>query len=222
MKEYYDDGKLLFEGEYKCYKRYNGRIYDKNGKIIDEIKEFKSLKEKEDENKKIKFEGEYLEGKYWKGKYKEYYDIDNHILKFEGEYINGELNGIGKEYNEGGKLIYEGEYLNGKTIGQGKEYYDNGILKYEGEFISLCRKQGKGKLYNIKDELIFEGEFYENKKWNGYGKEYFNEDDENNENNLILKYEGEYHNGKKIGKGKEYNEKGQIISEGIFENGEFV
>ena len=102
VKEYYNDGKLLFEGEYELSERYNGKIYDKNGKIIDEIKEFQSLKEKEEENKKIKFEGEYLEGNSWNGKYKEYYDVDNHILKFEGEYINGKLNGIGKEYNEKG------------------------------------------------------------------------------------------------------------------------
>ena len=52
MKEYYDDRKLLFEGEYKLSKRYNGKIYDKNGTIIDEIKEFENLKEKEEEIKK--------------------------------------------------------------------------------------------------------------------------------------------------------------------------
>ena len=46
MKEYYDDGKLLFEGEYEFYERHNGKIYDKNGEIIDEIKEGESSKKK--------------------------------------------------------------------------------------------------------------------------------------------------------------------------------
>ena len=80
--------------------------------------------------------------------------------------------------------------------------------------------QGKGKLYNKKAELIFEGEFNENKIWNGYGKEYFNQEEEDYESNLIIKYEGEYHNGKKNGKGKEFCEKGQAIFEGIFLNDE--
>ena len=46
------------------------------------------------------------------GKGKEY-DIDGK-LKFEGEYLNGKKNGKGKEYDWDGKLIFEGEYINGK------------------------------------------------------------------------------------------------------------
>ena len=67
IKEYYYDGKLIFEGEYL-----NGK---KNGKC----KEYNY-------NGKLEFEGEYLNGKK-NGKCKEYYD--NGKLKFEGEYING-------------------------------------------------------------------------------------------------------------------------------------
>ena len=36
------------------------------------------------------------------------------ILKYEGEYLNVLRNGIGKEYDINGKLIFEGEYLIGK------------------------------------------------------------------------------------------------------------
>ena len=207
VHEYYDVGKLLFEGEYKNWSRCDGVILDKNGEIIDELKEGQSLKEQQENNKKIQFEGEYLEGKYWIGKIKEYYDDENKILKFEGEYFNGELNGLGKEYNEKGYLLYEGNYISGEKFGKGKIYYDNGILKYEGDICS-SEMQGKGKLYNKKQELIFEGEFYENKIWNGYGKEYFNQDEGCFENNLIIKYEGEYHNGKKMEKEKNMMRKG--------------
>ena len=35
-------------------------------------------------------------------------------IKFEGEYLNGKRNGKGREYDYEGNLIYEGDYLNGK------------------------------------------------------------------------------------------------------------
>ena len=46
MKEYYEKGKILFEGESKENARWNGKVYDENGEIIDEIKEGKSLKKR--------------------------------------------------------------------------------------------------------------------------------------------------------------------------------
>ena len=61
----------------------------------------------------MEYEGEYLNGKRWNGKGKEYDYYGK--LKFEGEYLNGERNGKGKEY-EYGKLKFEGEYLNGKKM----------------------------------------------------------------------------------------------------------
>jgi len=70
-KEYYYDSELKFEGEYLNGKRWNGKGYNKEGKIDFEIKE-------------------------GKGKVKEYHD--NGKLEFEGGYLNGERNGKGKEY----------------------------------------------------------------------------------------------------------------------------
>ena len=44
---------------------------------------------------------------------KEYYG--NGKLKFEGEFLNGKRHGEGKEYDfNNGKLNFEGEYLKGK------------------------------------------------------------------------------------------------------------
>ena len=66
-------------------------------------------------------EGEFVKGKYSKGK--EYNEKGK--LVFEGEYLYGEKNyGIVKEYNKKGNLIFEGRYLNGEKI---KE--KNGIVK---------------------------------------------------------------------------------------------
>ena len=107
--------------------------------------------------------------------------------------------------------MFEGEYLNGKPNGKGKEYYYDGKLCFEGEY--LYDFKIKGKFYT-KETLEYEGEFLYNKKWNGKGY------DENgnilyeliNGNGKVkeydeegqLKFEGEYLNGKKNGKGKEY------------------
>ena len=48
------------------------------------------------------------------------YDNDDKI-KFEGEYLNGEKNGKGKEYYDNGKIKFEGEYLYGFKL-KGKLY----------------------------------------------------------------------------------------------------
>ena len=62
----------------------------------------------EEYNKKgdIIFEGEYLNGKRWKGKDKEYNDDD--LLIFEGEYLNGKKHGKGNEQDADG--FFEGKY----------------------------------------------------------------------------------------------------------------
>ena len=62
----------------KISERY--KIGERNGKG----KEYDKL------NDKLIFEGEYLNGKRWNGKGKEYYNYRK--LKFEGEYLNGKRN----------------------------------------------------------------------------------------------------------------------------------
>ena len=86
-KEYYEDGELHFEYEYK------------NGKILYWI-EYNIKKEIINEFKK------------GNGYLKEYYENGN--LKLEGEYLNYKRNGIFKEYDKTGKLLYVKEYISGK------------------------------------------------------------------------------------------------------------
>ena len=141
-KQYYDDFDdliLEYEGEYKNGKR--------NGKG----------KEYYHHNDGLRFEGEYLDGKPWKGR--KYYD--NGKLAFEGILFG---NGKTKEYYKNGKLAFEAEFLNGK--GKGKEYYENGKLKFEGEYIEERNKREywNGKLYCEEPEPqiieIIEGQMY--------------------------------------------------------------
>ena len=109
-------------------------------------------------------------------------------MYFEGEYLNGKKNGNGKQYNRDGSLEFEGTYLyDYKKRGK---HYMNGKLDYEGEY--LFDKKWNGKVYDEKGKII-----YELTKGKGKIKEYYNDGQ--------LEFEGEYLNGKKNGKGKEYN-----------------
>ena len=108
----------------------------------------------------------------------------------------------------------EGEYKNGLRNGKCIEYNLEGKLEFEGEYLNGNRN-GKGKEYSDNGELIFEGEYYFGFKWNGKIKqnviELFSE----------TIYEGEYLNGQRNGKGKEYDfYNGSLIYEGIYVNGE--
>ena len=171
-----------------------------------------------------------------KGKGKEYmYDS----LCFEGEYKNGERNGYGRElYNEY-KLKFEGEYKNGKRNGKGKEFNYRGELIFEGEYLNGKRWKGKGYDYystysewtdNEYRHVMFKGEYLNGKIWNsegyititngkGYVKKYYDNDYENGYSGNKIEFEGEYLNGERNGKGKEYYEnKRQLKFEGEYLN----
>ena len=202
------------------YKLYKGKyfIFETN----------KTLKEYEGSNDALIFEGEYL-NREKNGKGKEY--NWNGDLLFEGEYLNGKRNGKGKEYYCDGNLCFEGEYLDGKRLkgdkydinwqiisglnyskGEGKEYDGFSKLIFEGEYLN-GERNGKGKEY-LNGFLLFEGEYLKDKKWEGKGYDSANniayelKDDKGliKEYNEFynLEYEGEYLNGKRNGKGKEY------------------
>ena len=164
------------------------------------------------------------------------YDAYNDKVIYEGEYLNGERNGKGKEFNWNGK--FEGEYINGKRNGKGKEYDENGALIFTGEYFNGFRN-GKGKEYYGSGELLFEGEYINNKRISYISlnhKEHpakFNKKDDKCENeirkckvqeydnNRRLIFEGEYLNGKRNGKGKEYHYFNRTIKyEGEYLDGE--
>ena len=134
---------------------------------------------------KLIFEGEYKDGKKYKGKLYNYFGE----LIFEGEYKDGKKY-KGKEYNRHGKLIFEGEYKDGKKY-KGKEYDYNGKFIFDGEYKDneyyegifnnidnpgeICGKLIKGNSNNIEYKkkvyiditLIFKGDYKNGKKCNG-------------------------------------------------------
>ena len=82
-KFYFLHNKLEFEGEYLYDKKWNGKGFDIDGKLIYELNNGNGKFIEYDNNGKKLFEGEYLEGvKHGKGK--EYFE-DFGILSFDGE-----------------------------------------------------------------------------------------------------------------------------------------
>ena len=131
-----------------------------------------------------------------------YKEANEKRLIFEGEYLNGEKNGKGKEYYKG-ELFFEGEYLYDERI-RGKEYFKN-FLEFEGEY--LYNKKFDGKGYDKYGNVM-----YELKKGCGGVIEF-------NEERKVI-FIGEYLNGKRNGKGKEYDYLGNLIYKGNYLNGE--
>ena len=238
---------LVFEGEYLNGKRWTGKAYDRiSNELIYELKEGKGFINQIDYDIGIiitKFEAEYNNGELngigmiystknlnaklslgMNEDIKEKLKLEKYKLIFKGEYKNGKLNGKAKEYYINGKLKAEIEYLNGEKIKE-KLYDNDNNIKFEGEYLYGSKLKGKEYINGI---LEYEGEYLLDKKWNGKGydkngniiyelingngkvKEY------DNYGHLI--FEGEYLNGKRNGKGKEYKD-GKIEFEGEYENG---
>ena len=244
IKEYDFENNLLYEGEYLDGKR-NGEGKEYKDDILVFEGEYHKGKRhgngKEFLDDNLIFEGVYLNGKK-NGKGIEYYY--NGYRMFEGIYLNDkrlvgtlydkegnkkdEINNThenGKEYDNDGNLIFKGNYSNCERNGKGKEYKNN-ILIFEGEYLNGL-KNGKGKKYK-NNTLIFEGTYLNDRKWEGKGYDL--------SNNLVyelvkgkglikeyhsngrLKFEGEYLNGLRNGKGKEYDSYGYLIYEGEYLN----
>jgi len=156
---------VIFEGEHKNgIKNGKGKEYDYDGTLM--------------------FEGEYLNGKRWKGKRTIYY-YSSHLY-FEGSILNREIEGKGKEYYSNGELRFIGEIHDGYRW-NGKGYDKNGKMEFE-----IKDGKKKGKIYNIDIYITYKWEFL-NGRFNGKGKEYYYDK---------LIFEGEYLNDQRNGKGK--------------------
>jgi hypothetical protein len=145
---------------------------------------------------------------------------------YVGEIRQGIPDGQGRGYTPDGDLIYEGGFKGGKYDGNGK-YYVNGELIYDGDF-SMNQYDGYGKLY-ARGYLVYEGQFKANNH-HGKGKLYDTsfrhtldyegefKNDQFDGHGTSWGYVGSWVNGKKEGKGKEYNGSDLLEYEGEFHN----
>ena len=218
LKQYFSDGSIKFQGDFV-----NGKIWNVEKKIRN-----KTYILKDGKGTLYEWCGRGCYGIYEyenglkNGKGKEYFW---YRLSFEGEYKNDLKNGKGKECFKG-SITFEGEYLNGLKHGKGKEY-DGHYLKFDGEYLYGYKRKGKNYVNGI---LEYEGEYLFGKKWEGKGYdkngnviyELINGNGNIREYGIrdTLIFEGEYLNGKKNGKGKEYYfYDGNLIYEGEYLNG---
>ena len=189
----YND-QCIFEGDYSYGKRAGyGKeyFYDKYDEKI------------------LVYEGNYLFGKR-NGKGTEYYSSGK--PSFKGIYVSG-MKYIGEGYNTKGNIIYELKDGKGHIIELDFDGNDDKI--FEGEYQYPNKKKGSEYYrYEEDEEIIFSGEYLNNLKWNGIGY------DENGDKIYEIKngkgfidsdfgrglyFKGEYLNGKRNGKGTEYN-----------------
>ena len=248
-KEYNSNGKIEFEGEYyNNYRNGKAKEYNSNGKIEYEGEYYNNYRNGQGKeyysNGNIKFEGEYLHSKkingYFytpngqreselkngQGKIKEYDDINGKII-FEGDYKYGEKwNGNTKEYNEDNKVSFDGVYKNGKKEGKHISYHNNGNIKImieePGFNVKTFYEDGKLKSHMCGDNVV---EYYQNGKINFDGEYFFGQRKKGKEfddkGNFI--FEGKYQNGKKWeGIFKEYDDSDKVINEGNYLKGEKI
>lgn len=177
-KEYYSDGKLRSEGDYKDSERVgkwvfyfpNGKIeqegsYDVNGRIKGKWKWYYDtgniLREENfinglrdgmmieySDSGNVITTGEFVEG-LEEGKW--IYELGDH--KEIGTYQMGEMHGEWKHWYNNGKLSFEGNYVDGNPDGRHRHYFRNGRVEKEGKYI-MGKKEGDWK-YNTEDGLLY-------------------------------------------------------------------
>lgn len=165
-----------------------------------------------------------------KGKGKYYFE-DGSV--YYGEFKNNEFNGQGILNSTSDGSVYKGNFRNnsregnGELIfkngdkyigkfeldemqGKGKYIYNNGCY-YEGNFL-MGKMSGKGKLFNQVDELVYDGEFLNNSR-SGFGISY---------KNSKVNYIGNWFNDSYHGVGLVFDEKGILLSAGVFDSHELM
>ena len=138
VKEYYGNGKLKAEWNYK------------NSKLEGINKEYY-------ENGKLKAEWNYKNSKL-EGIGKEYHE--NGKLKAEWNYKNGKLEGISTQYHMGGAILAKRNFKDGKPEGITKMYQESGELLAELNYKSGIM-DGTSKVY-YKNGKLRSTETYEN------------------------------------------------------------
>ena len=214
--DYSQDGKILYKGDFKL------NVY--NGKGIKYNYNYEN-------NAYIKYEGSFKNGNY-NGEGTKYFDLSK-IKEYVGNFMNGVYNGMGIKYKYTGEAEYEGIFQDGYLIsgnqntdnyigqihnrmkeGKGKLFIDN-KLRFEGLFKN--DKFIEGIVYNLNNKKFFEGKISDDNKKEG---KFFGEDSTfegkfedyikiadyiiDFTNTCQINFEGEYKNGMKCGKGKDY------------------
>lgn len=184
--DYYPNGQLRYEGEFKNDKcKGIFRYYDEQGNLkatneFDKSGE-RALNKTYAPNGRVVATGSYLNQKK-DGEWK-YYDASSGQLRMVEDNKEGKVHGWSRLYNpQNGVLAEETQFVEGKPEGPCRKYSDTGVMIME------CQ--------------------YHNGLLEGPAKTYYP--------SSLLKEEGQYEKGQKVGKWKTYNEEGDVIAEEAF------
>ena len=192
-KEFYTDGTLKAEGDYKDDKKTGEWKYFYPDGILEQA-------------------GKYTSSGKFTGKWKWFFQSGQ--LMLEEEYLNGMKDGTHIEYNESGKIVEEGDFV--------KDLEDGAWFSYSGDYLERGTyrdglRNGKWVSYNLAPRetqvdsvLIFTGNFIED---NPDGKHFYYWD------NGKLKQEGLWIMGKKEGDWLLYNYDGTPFLIITYKNG---
>jgi antitoxin component YwqK of YwqJK toxin-antitoxin module len=220
-KEYYENGKLKSEGDFKKGRKEGSwKFYDKDGQIECEVS-YKEDKKYEGVWKLYNEDGFYLQESYkegkreglWKIHYRQYQSVVEHnVYKQEGNYKNDEKNGIWKFYDENNNLVGEVYFEDGKKNGVFKEYNKHGRLRKEGSYKG-DKKKGSWKFYDKDGQIECELLYKEGEKFKGINKEF--------DTSGYLETEEIWEDGYVVER-KRFNEKGNINYHGYFKEGQLI
>lgn len=182
FEEFYEDGQLKTEGQYKNKKKDGAwKSYHPNGQLAKAYTYTHGKRDKEytaffddgkisSETKKTNNEfiskGYYESGSLFyertinDGFYKEY--LESGGLKVESNFVNGELSGVWRQFYDSGELQWTVHYKNGYRNGDFQNYYTNGQLKLEGK-MQKDKTHGAEKRYSENGQLVWSGHYKEGK-----------------------------------------------------------
>lgn len=139
---------------------------------------------------------------------------DEKRFQYVGEVKNDKMNGKGiifdkylRKYCEG---YFKENYLHSNFS---KTYWDNGNVEYEGGFFE--NRRDEFGIYYLKDgSKKYEGKWFNNLR-DGKGISFYYD-------GISILYDGEWKKDVLHGEGKEFDIDGNIIKQGLFENGEVI
>ena len=189
-KDFYPNGQMRYEGEFKNDKcKGTFRYYDEQGNLkatneFDKSGE-RALNKTFAPNGRVVATGYYVNQKK-EGEWKYYdkssgqmllvednkdgkvegwsklYNPNNGVLAEETQYVGGQPEGQCRKYSDTGTLLMECQYHNGLLEGPAKTYYPTSTLKEVGQY-HLGQKAGIWKTYNEEGDEIAVDDFGEPK-----------------------------------------------------------
>ena len=212
---YYPGAKeIKYEGRFENdgFSKGKARIKDSNGKLVYEgqyaAENYVGTGILYYPNGTVKYQGDFKKSLY-AGNGKLF--SENGELIYEGGFTEGLYQGPGTLYGPGNQKIYEGDFSRGSYSGPGTKYYSDGKTEYQGHFLK-GEMHGEGIWYYSNGFPRAKGTF-ENGLLVGKCEVY------NEKVSGVLKYTGEFLNGKLNGIGEKWSKEGKLKYKGSFKDG---